>query len=185
MADSRHVALGLFARALPPGDEFVVLHEACEGIKLADSITGDAHKCLDVVCMPNISIQIIVNPFRLSPLPIPSDLSYKLSTSEKQLNIPLYSLTTAVSSSPLPVSLLISIFRNPKAAYVSSGIDTGEGQIIPSPLNIGIENSRRFRALPVYAVLLAHGRTGPPGIFTRQIRLARLIAAFCRCSPSV
>lgn len=44
-----NTAFGLFARALPPGDEFAVLREACEGIELANSITGDAHKCLNVV----------------------------------------------------------------------------------------------------------------------------------------
>ena len=44
-------AFGLFARALPPGDEFKALRESCEGIELADSITGDAHKCLNVVSL--------------------------------------------------------------------------------------------------------------------------------------
>jgi hypothetical protein len=44
-------AFGLFARALPPGNEFAFLREACEGIELADSITGDAHKCLNVVSL--------------------------------------------------------------------------------------------------------------------------------------
>jgi glutamate/tyrosine decarboxylase-like PLP-dependent enzyme len=44
-------AFGLFARALPPGNEFALLREACEGMELADSITGDAHKCLNVVSL--------------------------------------------------------------------------------------------------------------------------------------
>lgn len=43
---------------------------------------------------------------------------------------------------------------------------------------MGLENSRRFRALPVYAVLLAYGRQGFSEIFARQVRLAREIAAF-------
>jgi hypothetical protein len=51
LANIKHTAFGLFARALPSGDEFAVLREACEGIELADSITGDAHKCLNVVCL--------------------------------------------------------------------------------------------------------------------------------------
>jgi glutamate/tyrosine decarboxylase-like PLP-dependent enzyme len=57
------------------------------------------------------------------------------------------------------------------------------GLPFPSPLNIGIENSRRFRAFPVYAVLLAHGRSGLSALFARQVRLARLIAAFVHTHP--
>lgn len=53
-------AFGIFARALPAGDEFALLREACEGIELADSITGDAHKCLNVVSL-----------YSLPPLPFP------------------------------------------------------------------------------------------------------------------
>jgi hypothetical protein len=48
---------------------------------------------------------------------------------------------------------LFSVFQNANAAYLSSIPSS-----IPSPLNIGLENSRRFRALPVYAVLLAYGK---------------------------
>jgi glutamate/tyrosine decarboxylase-like PLP-dependent enzyme len=44
-------AFGLFARALPPGNEFALLREACEGMELVDSITGDAHKSLNVVSL--------------------------------------------------------------------------------------------------------------------------------------
>jgi glutamate/tyrosine decarboxylase-like PLP-dependent enzyme len=58
-----------------------------------------------------------------------------------------------------------------------SSPSTASDFTIPSPLNIGIENSRRFRALPVYAVLVAHGRSGLSEMFARQVRLARLIAA--------
>lgn len=49
---------------------------------------------------------------------------------------------------------------------------------IPSPLNVGIENSRRFRALPVYATLTAYGREGYRNMLERQIKLARRIADF-------
>ncbi|TAQ83149.1 hypothetical protein B7494_g8527 [Chlorociboria aeruginascens] len=70
-------------------------------------------------------------------------------------------------------TILSSVFQNPNAAYLSSGPSD-----IPSPLNIGLENSRRFRALPVYAVLLAYGREGIAQMFARQVRLARGIATF-------
>ncbi|KAI6709608.1 hypothetical protein JHW43_007878 [Diplocarpon mali] len=72
------------------------------------------------------------------------------------------------SSDTLP-----AIFHNPNAAYLSGG-----SSAIASPLNIGLENSRRFRALPVYAVLLAYGREGFAEMFARQVRLARGIAEF-------
>jgi glutamate/tyrosine decarboxylase-like PLP-dependent enzyme len=54
---------------------------------------------------------------------------------------------------------------------------------IPSPLNIGIENSRRFRALPVYSTLAAYGRQGYREILIRQIELARAIARFILSEP--
>ena len=38
---------------------------------------------------------------------------------------------------------------------------------IPSPLNCGIENSRRFRALPLYAGLLEQGKNGYTGEYFR------------------
>lgn len=69
------------------------------------------------------------------------------------------------------------MFQNPNAAYLNSGPST-----IPSPLNIGLENSRRFRALPVYSVLLAYGLSGFRDIFIRQTRLARAVAHFLQSS---
>jgi len=68
---------------------------------------------------------------------------------------------------------LNSVFQNVNAAYLATGISD-----IPSPHNSGLENSRRFRALPVYAVLLSHGSLGLSEMFARQVRLARGIARF-------
>jgi glutamate/tyrosine decarboxylase-like PLP-dependent enzyme len=72
---------------------------------------------------------------------------------------------------------LSQVFTNPNAVYLSSG-----GSQIPSPLNIGIENSRRFRALPVYAVLLSEGRDGIAAMLARMVHLTRKIAEFVRDS---
>lgn len=69
--------------------------------------------------------------------------------------------------------LASQVFQNANAAYLSAG--ASDGPSIPSPLNIGIENSRRFRALPVYASLLSYGKTGYRDMLERQIRLARAI----------
>jgi glutamate/tyrosine decarboxylase-like PLP-dependent enzyme len=69
------------------------------------------------------------------------------------------------------IDLAVNVFQNANAAYLTAG--PSDGPAIPSPLNIGMENSRRFRALPVYASLLSYGKDGYRDMFQRQIRLAR------------
>jgi glutamate/tyrosine decarboxylase-like PLP-dependent enzyme len=128
-------AFGIFARSLPNTTEFASLISLTSGLELADSVTGDCHKLLNV----------------------PYDCGFFLTRSSDTLS---------------------SIFQNPNAAYLSSGPEAS----IPSPLNIGLENSRRFRALPVYAVLLAHGREGLGKVFAKQVRLARGVSEFLRAS---
>ncbi|POR31827.1 L-2,4-diaminobutyrate decarboxylase [Tolypocladium paradoxum] len=76
-------------------------------------------------------------------------------------------------------STLQSVFTNPNAAYLSSG----SAASIPSPLNVGLENSRRFRALPVYAALLSKGYAGMQRLVANMVQLSRRIAAFLRDSP--
>ncbi|KAJ6551602.1 pyridoxal phosphate-dependent transferase [Mycena capillaripes] len=66
-----------------------------------------------------------------------------------------------------------AVFRNPSSAYLST-----TSVSIPSPLNLGLENSRRFRALPVYASLIAHGRAWHCDLLERQIALARRIGFY-------
>ncbi|KAL4768782.1 pyridoxal phosphate-dependent transferase [Aspergillus nidulans var. acristatus] len=75
----------------------------------------------------------------------------------------------------------VNVFQNANAAYLTGG--TSDAPSIPSPLNIGLENSRRFRALPVYASLLAYGSRGYQIIIEEQIRLARKIAAWLYDHP--
>lgn len=79
------------------------------------------------------------------------------------------------------LELQTEVFRNPNAAYLSAG---SAAATVPSPLNIGLENSRRFRALPVYAVLRAEGREGLGAMFERMVVLARGIAQFVRDSEN-
>ncbi|KAI3326166.1 pyridoxal-dependent decarboxylase [Xylariaceae sp. AK1471] len=69
-------------------------------------------------------------------------------------------------------SILTDVFKNPNAAYLSSDSTS----TIQSPLNIGLENSRRFRALPVYAVLMSEGREGISKMMERMVLTARAIA---------
>lgn len=77
------------------------------------------------------------------------------------------------------------VFQNTNAAYLNiAGSNDGTvDRFIPSPLNIGIENSRRFRALPVYASFAAYGRQGFQAMLERQIQLARAIARLIVDSP--
>lgn len=68
------------------------------------------------------------------------------------------------------------MFQNTNAAYLSGGL-TGS---IVSPLNIRLENSARFRGLPVYATLVAYGRSGYEAMIMRMVDLSRKIALFIR-----
>lgn len=51
---------------------------------------------------------------------------------------------------------------------------------LPSPLFTNIENSRRFRALPVYAALVALGRQGYTDLFAANVAFARRVAEWMR-----
>lgn len=73
-------------------------------------------------------------------------------------------------------SILQSVFVNPNAAYLASG----SAATIPSPLNIGLENSRRFRALPAYAVLHSEGRPGMARLLARTVELSRRVSQFLK-----
>lgn len=72
---------------------------------------------------------------------------------------------------------LQSVFVNPNAAYLSS-----ESSTIPSPLNVGLENSRRFRALPVYAAIMSEGHAGFQGLVMKMVQLARDVASWLQDS---
>ncbi|KAJ9137975.1 PLP-dependent transferase [Coniochaeta hoffmannii] len=129
-------AFGIFARVLPGSEDFLTLRAQTAGLELADSVTVDGHKILNV----------------------PYD--------------------TGVFFCRHP-TINAQVFGNPNAAYLASG----KTARIQSPLNIGLENSRRFRALPVYAALLSEGRTGMAQMVARMVGLARRIAEFVRDSP--
>lgn len=120
-------AFGLFARLLVGESGYEHLTPGVAGIELADSITGDAHKLLNV----------------------PYDCGFFLTRHG---------------------GLSEKVFTNGNAAYLKS-----EDDGIRSPLNVGLENSRRFRALPVYASLMAYGRDGYVDMLKRQIGLCRRI----------
>ncbi|CAI7622505.1 unnamed protein product [Penicillium pancosmium] len=132
-------AFGIFCRALEDTAKFATIMKGAEGIELADSITGDGHKLLNV----------------------PYDCGFFFCRHH---------------------DLGPQVFQNANAAYLSAG--PSEGPSIPSPLNIGLENSRRFRALPVYASLLSYGREGYSDMLQRQIGLARAVYDWIYDSPA-
>lgn len=136
-------------------DEYRLLHNRVKGVDLADSITVDGHKMLNVVCKNSI---------------IPSHL-HPLLTSPQPYDCGMFFTRTA--------STLESVFVNPNAAYLASG----PAASIASPLNVGLENSRRFRALPAYAALLSEGRPGFAKLFHNMAQLSRRLAVFLRESP--
>ncbi|KAB5539456.1 pyridoxal-dependent decarboxylase [Coniochaeta sp. 2T2.1] len=129
-------AFGIFARVLPESEQYNILRAQTAGLELADSITVDGHKILNV----------------------PYDTGIFLSRHP---------------------TINSQAFSNPNAAYLA----TSATATIQSPLNIGLENSRRFRALPTYAALVSEGRTGVTHMVERMVALARRIAAFVRDSP--
>ncbi|KAK5946619.1 hypothetical protein PMZ80_000762 [Knufia obscura] len=71
-------------------------------------------------------------------------------------------------------NLSFNTFQNGNAAYLA-GVGAS---LVQDPLNTGLENSRRFRALPVYATLSAYGREGYCDMLIRQVGLARRLAAW-------
>lgn len=119
-------AFGLFARCSPQFSHLAI------GAELADSITVDCHKWLNV----------------------PYDCGV-VFTQHRQL------LEETFTSG---------------AAYLET--DT----ILPNMMNRGIENSRRFRALPVWFTLTAYGKVGIQNIVENSCNLAVKLAAWIQSS---
>ena len=57
---------------------------------------------------------------------------------------------------------------------------TGASYLGAGPLDVGIENSRRFRALPLYAALLSQGREGYAALVERNLAFAESVANYLR-----
>ena len=93
----------------------------------------------------------------------------------KQLNVP-YDCGVFLTSKS---TILEQSCSNSAASYLTH--DTGLSAIA-QPFNNGIENSRRWRSLSIYATLLAYGKEGYSGLLTQQITLARSIAQWISSS---
>lgn len=89
-----------------------------------------------------------------------------LACGHKWLNVP-YDCGFFIFRSHLEKSILEPIFSS-SAAYLPSS-DSGPTH----PMNISIENSQRFRSLPVWATLYAYGRDGYQKIIEENCRYAK------------
>lgn len=131
-------AFGIYVRTLRSHSQpkFRQIAAQADFLELADSITGDNHKTLNV----------------------PYDSGFFLTRHS---------------------GLLSQVFANTGAAYLSSpSTQGGLGAFEPqdSPLNVGIENSRRFRSLPVFATLVAYGLSGYQDFVERIILSSQSLA---------
>ncbi|KAF8321976.1 pyridoxal phosphate-dependent transferase [Cantharellus anzutake] len=140
-------AFGAFARVVPE------LRHLASHLELADSITSDAHKWLNVPYDAGVffcrSLELQMAVFGSSPRAAP----------------PAYLTPLSVSNPDNP-------------GWVEPTPDLMAALHIPSPLNIGIENSRRFRALPIFCALMAVGKEGYEGLVRRNVGFARKLAAW-------
>jgi hypothetical protein len=86
------LAFGIFARSLPNTPEFSSLINSASGLELADSITGDGHKMLNVVGVyfPFIfTLKLIVPAIRLRLLPysLVTTSLFNLSKSKRSISL--------------------------------------------------------------------------------------------------
>ncbi|KAM0750745.1 PLP-dependent transferase [Meredithblackwellia eburnea MCA 4105] len=134
-------AFGAFAAVLPDFQ-----HVSTE-LALADSITSDAHKWLNVPYDAGLFF---------------SRSNYLVSTLGPGKNAAAYlaSSSSTTDASPYPA---IDPYR-----------------LLPSTLFTNVENSRRFRALPVYSALLALGKKGYTELFERNVSFARQVEGWMR-----
>ncbi|KAL7275606.1 hypothetical protein RUND412_001438 [Rhizina undulata] len=135
-------AFGIFVRVLEGDKEMGEVAGWAEGLELAHSIAGDAHKVLNVPYDCGIFFTHT-----------PHLLHRNLQNPAPYLSAP----TSSASSTSAPT---------------------------PSPLNITLENSRRFRALPVYCTLTAYGSDGYRALIRTLIIHARSIARFIYRHPA-
>ncbi|GES62898.1 tyrosine decarboxylase [Aspergillus terreus] len=141
-------AFGVFINALPDSPEFASLKSIVKHIHIADSITGDGHKLLNVPF--DCGFFYLRDPTRLKDI----------------FSIP----KTDFSEFAIP------------PVYFSRPVPAPGGPA--NPTDVGIQNARRFRALPVYANLMAYGRAGYEDMLVRQTRLARGIASYVWDHPA-
>ncbi|GAA5887139.1 hypothetical protein JCM6882_009461 [Rhodosporidiobolus microsporus] len=148
---------------------FAILHPDFEPYKehlaLGDSITSDAHKWLNVPYDCGLFFSRI--------RPFPPSISSALPVS-------LFNLTGPGASAPAYLASAATSVQEEEARRYPL---LEASKALPSPLFMNVENSRRFRALPVLASILSLGRAGYTSLITRNISFARRVEAFLRAHP--
>ncbi|KIJ45920.1 hypothetical protein M422DRAFT_29566 [Sphaerobolus stellatus SS14] len=123
-----------------------VVGNVADGLELADSITSDAHKWFNV--------------------PYDCGLFFTRSV-EHQRTVFGPSLVGGVPA---------YLAKDPSTSGVAISSEMRAALALPDPFYLTIENSRRFRALPLYAALLDQGREGYAELIRRNILFARRVA---------
>ncbi|GAA6025450.1 hypothetical protein JCM8202_003614 [Rhodotorula sphaerocarpa] len=137
-------------------------------LALADSITSDAHKWLNVPydCGLFFSRRIAFEG--------------DAAAGAEPGTASLFELTGPGASAP---AYLAGSRKSAEGERVDFPL-LEESRALPSPLFMGIENSRRFRALPLYASLLSLGASGYADLVQRNIAFARRAEAYLRAHPA-
>jgi glutamate/tyrosine decarboxylase-like PLP-dependent enzyme len=111
-------------------------------------------------------------------------------SAHKWLNVPYDSGIFFSRSLALQKSIFGPSPKSPPPAYLapvaSSTPLTPELQAahaIPSALTLGIENSRRFRALPLFCALLALGKQGYSELIARNVAFAQQVGEWMHTGP--
>lgn len=102
----------------------------------------------------------------------------------KTLNVPYDCGVFYTKHAPL----MQQVFQNGNAAYLNTAGTKSSDKVVSSgldysPMNTGIENSRRFRALPVLATLIAYGSSGYQKFLENIIEVTRQVAEYIDKSP--
>ncbi|KAG9118317.1 hypothetical protein FRC07_007227 [Ceratobasidium sp. 392] len=71
----------------------------------------------------------------------------------------------------------------PPAPPADQTPELAAARAIPAPLNMGIENSRRFRALPLFCALVAMGKEGYAELIERNVSFARRVGEWMHTGP--
>ncbi|CAE6446321.1 unnamed protein product [Rhizoctonia solani] len=124
-----------------------------KNLELADSITSDGHKWFNV--------------------PYDCGLFFSRSLSLQK------SIFGPSPRAPPPAYLTPAV--NPNAPPRTAELEAAHA--IPSGMVLGIENSRRFRALPLFCALLAMGKQGYSELISRNVEFARRIAEWMHTGP--
>ncbi|GAA5865025.1 hypothetical protein JCM3774_003942 [Rhodotorula dairenensis] len=148
-------------------------------LALADSITSDAHKWLNVPydCGLFFSRRLRSSDEDGKEASL-FDLAGPGATAPAYLASPAAAATRPAQTNGLGPGSAAEVPTTKQFPFVEAS------KALPSPLFMNIENSRRFRALPLYASLLSLGKSGYAALVQRNVAFARLAEQYLRVHPA-